>query len=282
MKPILIEPDIYLKRHEKIHSMTLEDMQVVAAETVKTDATGFKTFNNIAVIRIQGGLYKVRYFMDETSTMSLRRQVTSAANDKSVKAIVLDIDSPGGSVNGIQELGDAIKSASQSKPVIAQVSGMMASAAYWVGSQASKIYSSDKTSMVGSIGVKMVIYDYSEMYKKDGVKAIAIDTGDFKSMGEPGIPITKAQIKDAQKIVDGIFKEFVQAVSEGRGLKEKEVMKSADGRVFLADEAADLGLIDGIRSFDETFSELRQSIEAGKKQAGYSLTHARHLLQRIE
>jgi signal peptide peptidase SppA len=219
----------------------------------------------VAHIRVRGILDKGQSLLglvfEMGSYIAIRQALTQAVADDKVSSIMLSIDSPGGSVDGIAELEDALIAARAVKPVIAQVDGMAASAAYWIAAQADKIYM-HRLDMVGSIGVRMMLYDYSEMFKKDGVDAIPIDTGPFKSAGEPGTKITDEQKADFQRLADTYFASFKDAVSKGRRMAMEKLNPLADGRVFIGQDAVDKGLADGIQSFETTYSALVQEAQA--------------------
>ncbi len=219
-----------------------------------------ESIGNTAIINLKGvivrnaGVYG-QYF-GLASTDHVARAMKMALADDSIEQIVLFIGSPGGSVDGLAECGDIIAEVNRVKPITAQVSGMMASAALYLGSQATSIYAG-RMDLVGSIGTKMMLYDYSEFFEKKGVKAIPVDTGEHKSAGAYGTKITEAQIAQFQRIVDGYNEDFLTMVQNGRRMNRKELDTLADGRVFFASEAVENGLIDGIRTFDETMAELK-------------------------
>jgi len=121
--------------------------------------------------------------------------------------------------------------------------------------------------MVGSIGVKLMLYDFSQAFENEGVKAIPIDTGEFKSAGEMGTEITEEQQADFQRIVDRFFDGFINAVMRGRNMSEESVRAVADGRVFIGQEAVDSNLVDGIQTLRETLSNLRQSNQTNTRRA---------------
>lgn len=217
---------------------------------------------NQAVIPVMGPIVKRQSFLTDffgfSSAMAIQAAVRAAASDPEVERIVLEIDSPGGSVDGLPELADEIFQARESKEIVAQVSGIAASAAFLIASQTDRIFTG-RMDMVGSIGTRMLLFDFSEAFKENGIKAIAIDTGEFKSAGAFGTKITEAQIKEFQRIIDGFFDDFVASVVRGRGMSEKDVRKVGDGRMFFADEAMSLGLIDGVQTREETLASAPES-----------------------
>lgn len=174
--------------------------------------------------------------------------LAAAVADQDVESIVLDIDSPGGAVDGLPELGEAIRAARKSKPVTAEVNGAAMSAAYYIAANADKIYASHALDQVGSIGVKMVEYDYSKEFEAKGVRPVVIDSGVHKSAGEPGTVITDEQAAVWREAVDKWMDHFVATVATGRNLPESAVRAAGDGRMIFADDAARLGLIDGVQS----------------------------------
>jgi len=191
-------------------------------------------------------------------TLAVRRAIEAAAADEAVGSILLRIDSPGGSVDGLAELGDAVYAAAQQKPVVAQVDGMAASAAYYVASQATAIYA-HRMDLIGSIGTRLMLYDWHRLFEKEGVEAVPIDTGEFKSAGALGTEITQSQRADFQRIVDAYFEDFRAAIIRGRGLSVDAVNAVADGRIWTATEAmaGGLGLIDGIQPLERTLADLQ-------------------------
>ncbi len=215
---------------------------------------------NIAIVKIRGPLTKnltfMSFFFGGTSVEMIRRAINAAAGDKDVETIVLDVDSPGGSVDGIAGVVDAIAAAVKSKPVIAQVDGMAASAALHAISGSTKIFA-HRMDLIGAIGTKLFLIDSSKMFEQQGLKAIPIDTGEFKSTGAPGTVVTENQIADLQELVDTFQVDFDSALKKGRGLSAAGVKAVSDGRLFPAAKALELGVIDGIQNTDKSISTLR-------------------------
>lgn len=217
--------------------------------------------DGVAIVKLTGPLMKsdgwLTRWLEGTSMQSAAQAVTAAASDKSIRGIALFVDSPGGTVDGLAELGDAIAQASKTsgKRVVAQVVGMAASAAYYAASQAQAVYAG-RMDMIGSIGTILPMYDYSKAFDEAGIEAVPIESGPFKSAGMMGTEITEEQRKYFQGLINGYFDDFVKAVSSGRAMSIADVRKVADGRVFLAKDAKASGLIDGIRTFDQTIGAM--------------------------
>lgn len=229
-----------------------------------TDAAGsgmpLRVVGNTAVVSISGPIVKsadgwIARILGLAGNVQIRKAVESAARDEDVQSITLVIDSPGGSVMGLAEAGDAIFAARKRKRVVAQVDGAAASAAYYLAAQADEIRA-NRMDIVGSIGTRAVLYDYSRMFEEEGIEPVVIDTGKFKSTGTPGTEITDEQRADLQRIVDAYYDDFVSAVARGRGMKRGAVRKLGDGRLFVTQEAIDNGLADRIAITEQTVQEM--------------------------
>jgi len=250
---------------------TAEAVEAAARSARGDDSLPLQVRDGVGVVPVQGPIMRaggglLAALLGIVGTDDMRRAVQAAAQRDDVREIVLRINSPGGSVEGLAELSDAVLNARQSKRVTAQVDGMAASAAYHVASQATRI-TAGRMDMVGSIGVRLMVADTSRMAANEGVKMIPVDTGEFKSAGAPGTEVTERQQADFQRIVDQHFADFVGAVARGRGMTEPQVRELADGRMFIAStEAMPNGLVDAIQTFDETFAELREPAGSGAER----------------
>lgn len=211
----------------------------------------------IAVVHLQGTLMKAASSMGgATSTVAARREIRKAASDPEVSAIMIAIDSPGGTVSGTSDLGSDIAAANKKKPVWAYAQDLCASAAYWCASQAERIYANDKTALVGSIGTLLVVYDQSAAAEANGIKTLVFGTGPIKGAGTPGAPVSDEQKAYFRGIVDDSQVHFDSAVKRGRGMTDAKLEKAKTGGVFSADDAISMGLIDGIKSFEAVMTEL--------------------------
>lgn len=220
--------------------------------------------DGIAMIPIRGMLMKQQSSLSSsTSTVRARRQVRAAAADPDVRAIVLAIESPGGTVAGTKELAADVAMAQTKKSVVAYIEDLGASAAYWIASQAGRI-AANSMAMVGSIGTYGVVHDYSKYAENQGIKVHVIRAGAFKGSGEPGTPISAAEIAERQQLIDQVNQHFLDGVAAGRKKTIDAVKALADGRVHLAATALGLGLIDAVETFDETLAQLRSSFSKGR------------------
>lgn len=217
----------------------------------------------IAVVMVCGTLMKQQSSLDSsTSTVVLRKQLRDIAADARYQGVIICFDTPGGSVAGTAEAAQAIKDLAAAKPVIGHAQDLCASAGMWLASQCDELYANHGTALVGSIGTFIGTYDYSKWAENEGIQAKVYATGPLKGAGFPGAKITPEQDAYFQNIVDQTQRYFTAAVSEGRGMSVESVSKLATGGVFMASEAVDNGLLDGIKNFDECVARMGDLIAA--------------------
>jgi signal peptide peptidase SppA len=220
--------------------------------------------DGIAIIPINGvigkGLGSLEKSCGAVGVEDVSADIQAAVMDKSVKAILLDISSPGGTVGGVPNLADLIAEATKYKKVIAYSDSEMASAAYWLASSANLIYA-DMVSDVGSIGVYIPWVDQSAAFAMEGYKVDLIKNagGKYKGMGYPGTSLTPEQRDQMQKSVDQIFSMFQGHVLMNRPKIKEEAMQ---GQTFLGDEALSVGLIDGVATREEVMQMLSEYVNA--------------------
>lgn len=233
---------------------------VIERKAQHEDDNRYALTNGVAVIDISGVMTKgesLYSLLFGAKTMpQIEEQVRAAAADEAVNALLLRIDSPGGTVAGTSDLADAVYAARKQKPVVAYISDMGASAAYYVASQADAVYG-DVDAIVGSIGVYLVVPDYSGMADKAGIKVHVVKAGDNKGAGTPGAPVTDEQLAEFQREVNQLNETFVDAVARGRGWPLDKAAALNDGRVHIGSHAVAAGLLDGVRSLADVMSELR-------------------------
>ncbi|MDF3821980.1 S49 family peptidase [Leptospira sp. 96542] len=211
----------------------------------------------IAVLPIEGVIApKANLFTRISGGFSAQMgiaQIESAMADSRVKGLVLLIDSPGGSVFGTPELAATVRELSDRKPIVAVTDGMMASAAYWIGSAANAVYASGPTVQVGSIGVVT-----SHTHVPTGAAQVTeITAGRYKRMGSSNKPLTEEGAQYLQGQVDHLYSVFVDAVADNRGSSTDVVLEHmADGRIFIGQQALDAGLIDGFATLDAIVEQM--------------------------
>jgi len=258
-----IEGDRFLALIDRVDRMDLAAhfAQQLPLQAALGQTTGNKIFeqtlDGVAIIEIVGAMTKYGSSMsDEGSTQFARRKVRAAVRDEEIKSIVIKIDSPGGTVAGNKDLADEVAAAVKIKTVTAYIEDLGASAAYWIASQATKVYANEMA-LVGSIGTYGVLYDFSGAAVQQGVKATVIRAGEYKGMGTAGTEITDAQKAEYQRIIDQSNSFFKNDVMRGRSFSQEQMDELADGRVHVASDALELGLIDGVQSWAVTLDSLR-------------------------
>lgn len=218
----------------------------------------------IEIIGIYGPMSKGGWY--GADTVAIREQVEKSANDQSVAGIMLVIDSPGGHVSGTKELADAVAAATKQKPVLAYAEDLMASAAYWVGSQADAIVAYPMAE-VGSIGTVAVVYDQAGAAEKDGVKVHVISTGPHKGAFAGGAPVLPEHLEDLASRVQDMNAFFQSAVTAGRGLKGDKLAAVSTGQAWIASKAQALGLVDQVGDMQAALKTLNGMIQVQKKKA---------------
>lgn len=214
-----------------------------------------KTHRGVLTIPILGPLGKQRTSVVQTAYPELQAAVEAAAADPGVKAIVLSVDSPGGSSSGIDIVGDKIKAAAAVKPVTAVVHGAATSGAYWLASQAREIVA-HPGAVVGSIGAGMVLYDKTKAMEKYGVEPKPFMSGKLKLTGAPGVEWTKERTEEVQGIVDKTAARFYAVVQAGRKLSDAQMAPLKDAGIYFDREAVSAGLVDRIATQDEVMAQL--------------------------
>ncbi len=178
------------------------------------------------------------------------KQIKEYANDKSIKAIIIRIDSPGGAVAPSQEIHDAILAARQKKKVVASMATLGASGGYYIAVAADKIICNPGT-LTGSIGVIMNLMNVQELMGKIGVQPMVVKSGEFKDTGSAFRPMTEREKKVVQDMIDDVYGQFVTAVAKGRNMTEEKVRVLADGRVYTGNQAKNNGMVDALGGMEE-------------------------------
>lgn len=215
----------------------------------------------VAVIPVYGALAQRATMQNVsgpgvTSTQGLAQQFRDALDNPRAGSIVFDIDSPGGSVFGINELATEIRAARGAKRIVAVANSLAASAAYYIASSADEIVVTPG-GQVGSIGVFAAHRDHSAKDEAAGVKTTLISAGKYKTEGNPYEPLSDEGADAMQEMVDEIYADFISSVAAGRGVSTAKVEDSfGQGRVVSARQAIDRGMADRIDTLDATIERL--------------------------
>jgi len=178
------------------------------------------------------------------------KQIKKFAKDKSIKGILLHIDSPGGGVAPSQEIYQALLEAKKKKPVVASMASLGASGGYYIALGTDKIVANPGT-ITGSIGVIIGFMNMRSLFSKVGLEPIVVKSGKFKDIGNPNREFTKEDRAVIQSVIDDVYGQFVEAVSQNRNIKLKEVLKLADGRIYSGRQAYDRKLVDELGTFSD-------------------------------
>lgn len=274
--PWAIQPDKLLEiqaiyathlRGEKIDIAAVEQR---LGRPLDNQAKAYEVIDGVAIIPMEGVLAKrANLFMQISGGMStqlLERDLRAALADSSVHSIILSVDSPGGAVDGTMTLANVVSQGRATKPIVTLASGVMASAAYWIGSAADAAYITDGTTQVGSIGVVATHTDISRQQEAAGVKTTEIFAGKYKRIASNYAPLTDAGRATLQEQVDYYYSLFVAAVAQQRGVSEEKVLSDmADGRVFIGQQAIAAGLVDGVSTLDALVVQLNQDRSRGSR-----------------
>lgn len=249
------------------------DVDKVAREARRQTATSVSG-GGIAVLPLYGVITQRGNMIEDVSgpgsvsTQKFAAALRQALADESVSQILIDIDSPGGSVYGVAELADEIVAARAQKPIIAIANSLAASAAYWIGCSASEFYVTPGGE-VGSIGVWQAHFDYSQALAAEGVTPTLISAGTYKVEGNPYAPLEPEAQAFMQSRVDDYFLAFSKAVAKGRGVPIAQVRNGmGQGRVLGADAALEQNMVDGIVTLDEAIRKMLLTARAQAKTKG--------------
>jgi signal peptide peptidase SppA len=261
-----------------------EPMPMLAAGKRNAAAKG-----SVAVIPMTGIISHRMSMMSEISgggggsTQALTAQFRQALEDGNCKAIVFDVDSPGGSVEGVTELASEIFEARKVKPITAVFNAMGCSAAYWLASAASDLVCTP-SGQCGSIGVYMALQDESEALKNEGIKITILKAGKYKAEGHPAEPLSDDARNFLQSQVDTVYGMFVKAVAQQRGVSQATVREGmGQGRSLLASDAVKAGLADRVGTLDDVLEKYGVKKSAGARaSAEASPTRAEKLAARTK
>lgn len=229
--------------------------------------------DRVAVIKVKGALIEPDRIV---------ARVQQAKEDKSVKALVLRIDSPGGSVGASQEIYRALEDfKSSGKPLLVSMGNVSASGGYYISAPADVIFANPGT-ITGSIGVIVQHTELKELLEKLGVRTTTIKTGKFKDTLSPFRSLSEEEKEYLQKTVEDAYEQFLQAVLKYRSKKigEEKLREVADGRVFTGRVAKELGLVDELGNLQDAINRARQLAKVPEARVFY-MEDRRGLIRRL-
>ncbi len=222
--------------------------------------------DSVGVVSIRGPIFSAQSGKPwEHGSERWAQRIEQLARTKGVKAIVLDINSPGGSVGSVQEIYSRIQRVKKEThiPFVAMFGDVAASGGYYLATACDKIVAHPGT-LTGSIGVIFELSDMEGLFNKIGYKMDPIKSGPHKDIGSPGRPMTPEERKIMQALIDDAYGQFVQAVADGRHMPMDKVKQLADGRVYSGDQALADGLVDQL-------GDSRDALLLAAKLGGISL-----------
>src|SRR6202451_339699 len=218
-----------------------------------TEASGFSSFGDrIGVVDLDGVIL---------SPQPVVGQLKKFADDSSIKAIIIHVNSPGGGVAASEEIYREVKRIhdEKKKRIVVSIETVGASGAYYVSSASNKIYA-DNGSIVGSIGVIAEWVNYGDLLKWAKLKDIVFKTGEFKDTGNPARDLTPAEPAYMQGLIDNMSGQFIQAVADGRKMKFEDVKSIANGKVWTGQQALSMKLIDNVGDFEAVVKDTAKSV----------------------
>ncbi|MFP4085436.1 MAG: signal peptide peptidase SppA [Desulfobacteraceae bacterium] len=224
---------------------------MVAALKILAPSSPLFFHEKIGIVTIDGAILDSR---------AVTSQLVKFRKDKRIKAVVLRINSPGGSIGPTQEIYREVQKMLPHKQVVASMGAVGASGGYYIASAAHKIVANPGT-ITGSIGVLMEFVRVEELLKKIGVDLEILKSGEFKDIGSPDRKLTDRDREILHRLIKDLQKQFVEAVAMGRNISVEKVDQMADGRVFSGARAKALGLVDELGNFQDT-------VELAKEMAG--------------
>lgn len=256
-QPWLISPQCYDAIHETLSAIDGAEQ----VEPVQNDS--YINNGGIALLSLKGTMMKnptpiEQVFLGATCTQAFTNYCKEISSNPSIQGVLLDIDSGGGSVQGVIEASESVRELHGKKPVVTYTDGLMASASYWVGSQATSIVGSP-SARVGSIGVYVPVIDAREQYAKEGVdiKVITNKDGIHKGAGLEGTSLTTEQEEQIKAEVEEIYTEFKDAILSAR----KVPSDAMQGQAFMGKKAKEKNLIDAVGGFEDALYLLNQEIK---------------------
>lgn len=223
----------------------------------------------VAVVRIEGQIESGRgvesLFETTVGSDTVVGYLDQASSDPEVRAVVLRLNSPGGSAAGSQEIAAALERLRDAgKVTVASMGDIAASGAYWVATACDEVFA-DPGTLTGSIGVIMEIQNLEELYRKLGVATTTIKSGPYKDIGSSTRSLTSAEQDILQSMIDDVYSQFVDAVAANRGMPRARVVELADGRVFTGRQALAADLVDhlgGLLDATERAADLAGAVDA--------------------
>ncbi len=256
-EPWAIEADILAALHEVSLVASSEGLQLQEAKPIISSQNG-----KIAILPLFGVILSrgnIPSFLGITSAEAFGKQFTKLINDPDIGSIILDVNSPGGQIGGIQELSDRIFNARGKKPIVAIANHIMDAGAYWIGTAAHEVVITP-SGQVGSIGIVAIHEDISGQLEKEGLKISLISAGKYKTEANKFEPLSKEGRLNIQSRVSEANNAFINTIARNRGVPADKVRNGyGEGRPVSANKAIQLGMVDRIETMDELINRLQSA-----------------------
>ncbi len=246
---------MFSRRHPYLHFMlffsSIVSVSIIVISLIVVMGIKYSTQDDISDAEEKVGVVEVKgYIADPQETI---QDIRRYREDKSIKAIVLRIDSPGGGVGPSQEISREIQRTLQAKKVIASLGVVAASGGYYIASAASGIVANPGT-ITGSIGVIMGFTDIQGLLQKIGITPVVVKSGEYKDIGSPVRTMTDSERTLLQTFSDQVHRQFITAIAEGRHIEYEKVASVADGRILTGENAHELGLVDRLGNLEDAIA----------------------------
>lgn len=250
------------------------------AKVAQTLSKNVKSNNKIGVVYAQGEIVNGTGTPREIGGDRLAKELRRLRLDDKVKAVVLRVNSPGGSASASEVIGREVKLISEEKPLIVSMGNIAASGGYWISMNADRILAQANT-ITGSIGVFGVLFNIQEIANKNGITWDVVKIGKFADLDTTSRPKTEDELVLIQKMVDSIYERFITNVATARNLAPEKVEEIAQGRVWSGANAQKLGLVDEIGGIETAIKVAAEEAELGDSWKVEEYPKSRSLEQRI-
>ena len=267
---------ILLSDYAKIAKDIADSSKKVDADTVK-----YSGHSRIAVVYAEGEIVDGEGDSGDVGGSKFSRELRKLRQDDDVKAIVLRVNSPGGSASAAETIQREVRLAKKVKPVVVSMGAYAASGGYWIAADSDRIFA-EPTTVTGSIGVFGVQFDVKKLANDFGVTFDSVKTGKFADAITISRPKTDEELAVFQRMVDWIYGEFVRKVTEGRKLKREFVEEIAQGRVWSGSEAKQLGLVDELGGLDAAVAFAAEKAKLGTNYRLVEFPRQKELLEAVQ
>ena len=241
---------------DSFNQISIKSYRNSQAQNVKSSG------NKIAVVYAQGDIVDGDGSPQQVGGDSLAREIRELRNDEAVKAIVLRINSPGGSAIASEQILREVRLTKEKKPVIISMGNYAASGGYWIATYGDRIFAEPNT-ITGSIGVFSLLFNVGELAKQNGITWDTVKTGNLSDNQTISRPKTPQELAIHQKSVDQVYNQFLEKVAESRNLSRSKVEEIAQGRVWTGKEAQGLGLVDELGGLEAAIAYAAKAANLG-------------------